>query len=71
MERELVHLVCNGLSVRWAFYMTMAHLLFAKSEPHFTPEFDSVEIDYSQLISEIYDVLIWVIYVIFLIQLLY
>jgi len=23
----------------------MAHLLFVKSEPHFTPEFDSVEID--------------------------
>jgi len=50
--------------------MTMAHLLCAKSDPHFTPEFDSVEIDYSKLISQIYDVLIWVIYVIFLIQLL-
>jgi len=46
----------------------MAHLLFVKSEPHFTPEFDYVELDYSKLISEMYDVLIWVIYVIFLIQ---
>lgn len=46
--------------------MKIAHLLFVKSEPQFTPELDSVEIYYSKLTSEMYDVLIWVIYVRFL-----
>lgn len=39
--------------------MKIAHLLFVKSEPQFTPELDSVEIYYSKLTSEMYDVLIW------------
>jgi len=47
MYNNMVDKVWNGLSVRWSFYMKSedGSVIVVKSEPHFTPEFDSVEID--------------------------
>lgn len=47
MYNNMVDKVWNGLSVRWSFYMKSedGSVIVVRSEPHFTPEFDSVEID--------------------------
>ncbi|XP_076076166.1 transmembrane protein 59-like [Mytilus galloprovincialis] len=47
MYSNMVDKVWNGLSVRWSFYMRSGDgsVIVVKSEPQFTPEFDSIETD--------------------------
>ena len=47
MYSNMVDKVWNGISVQWSFYMKSGDgsVVVVKSEPQFTPEFDSVDMD--------------------------
>lgn len=56
MYSNMVDKVWNGLSVRWSFYMRSGDgsVIVVKSEPQFTPEFDSIETDDGMFLSSLF-----------------